>query len=422
MTINHVVILGAGPAGLAAALALARSPAPSPRVTVLELRAHPAPALGGTINLTPLAMRYLDRLGAGARLRPRGIPVRGIDILSLRTGRPLGRMWDGVDALRVLRQELVSALVETAREAGGVELRYGVRVIEIEEWGVADGGEDAGGLVLKLEDGEEIRADMLVGADGIHSVARRLVVEPERKPEYSGKAAAYGFVQVAEPGSVAVTRSDGKPAVEDTTVVSGQFGSIMMTFGEPDRRNLHIGAVMGMREQGESREGWKARGDDRLQVKSDILKRFDNGSVRGLVDVVQELEDWTLYPVYVLPPGGRWSKGRVLLIGDAAHAMPPQGESTGLAIEDGVLLARVLQRHTSRSVSQLCDDFFTLRQKTIDKVYKETLWRWQHAGGEDSGWLWGIVVEWMSMVFLTLMSYRKEDYFASDVDKMQLPE
>lgn len=102
--------------------------------------------------------------------------------------------------------------------------------------------------------------------------------------------------------------------------------------------------------------------------------------------------------------------------------MPPQGESTGLAIEDGVLLARVLQRHTSRSVSQLCDDFVMLRQKTIDKVYKETLWRWQHAGGEDSGWLWGIVVEWMSMVFLTLMSYRKEDYFASDVDRMQLPE
>ena len=84
MPLNHVLILGAGPAGLSAALALAQlsrsqpPPAAPLRVTVLELRPEPT-TLGGTINLTPLGLRYLDRLGVGPRLRPRGLRVRGID-------------------------------------------------------------------------------------------------------------------------------------------------------------------------------------------------------------------------------------------------------------------------------------------------------------------------------------------------------
>ncbi|RKK84826.1 hypothetical protein BFJ68_g10364 [Fusarium oxysporum] len=104
----HIIVMGAGPAGLAAALVLSQitiqgSP---PRITILELRPK-VETLGGTILLTPLALRYLDFLGVGSRSRKLGIPVRGVDVVALRTGRTLGQMFPGTDVLRVMRHHLV---------------------------------------------------------------------------------------------------------------------------------------------------------------------------------------------------------------------------------------------------------------------------------------------------------------------------
>src|SRR3954447_7889974 len=112
----HAIIIGAGPAGLAAALALHQQSTPSSpiRVTVLELRPN-LQTLGGAVNLTPLAMRYLDSLGVGSRLRPLGIKVSYIDIVSSRTGSSLGKLWPDVDAIRVLRHQLVETMIETVR-------------------------------------------------------------------------------------------------------------------------------------------------------------------------------------------------------------------------------------------------------------------------------------------------------------------
>jgi len=174
MTLQHILVLGAGPAGLSAALALSQmsraEPSLSPplRVTVLELRPEPA-TLGGTINLTPLGLRYLDRLGVGPRLRPLGVRVRAIDMISLRTGARLGSLWDGVDALRVRRAALVDALLETCRDAdhaATIEVRFGVRVTAIAETGEPEGD---GRVVLQTADSGTIEGDVLIGADGIVS-------------------------------------------------------------------------------------------------------------------------------------------------------------------------------------------------------------------------------------------------------------
>src|SRR5438105_7336552 len=101
MAIAKIMILGAGPAGVSAALALSKlSTASAPlEIHLFELRPGPQPH-GSSVNLTPLAMRYLDHLGAGTRLRRRSSPVRAVDIVSLRTGRYLGSLWGGVDAIR----------------------------------------------------------------------------------------------------------------------------------------------------------------------------------------------------------------------------------------------------------------------------------------------------------------------------------
>ncbi len=102
--------------------------------------------------------------------------------------------------------------------------------------------------------------------------------------------------------------------------------------------------------------------------------------------------------------------------------MPPQGESTGVAIDDGVLLAHVFHRHATRTVAQLFADYEQLRRKTIDKLYKETNWRWQNAAVHDSGWIWSVLIDWMTVAFLWFMNSKGEDYFAGDVSKLKLPE
>lgn len=318
----HAIVLGAGPAGLATALALhQQSTDASPvRVTVLELRPR-VQTLGGAVNLTPLALRYLDALGVGPRLRRRGVAVGYIEMVAHRTGASLGRLWPDVDALRVLRHDLVAAMVDTARavlpRGGGVQLRYGVKVASIVERGDAAA---EGSVQVRFADGtasgggggeeETIEGDVVLGCDGIHSFVRGSLVDPGRPETYSGRATAYGFVELPEPGQAGIVAADGSPRVNVTTLVSGQLGSLLVTFFEPSRTKLYLAAVIAQPEKPDGREdGKRAAGEDKAVLKADFLRRFRGGGLAGLEDVVERCEDWVSFPVYMLPPGGVWSKG-----------------------------------------------------------------------------------------------------------------
>ncbi|OIW32023.1 FAD/NAD(P)-binding domain-containing protein [Coniochaeta ligniaria NRRL 30616] len=429
MPITQVLILGAGPAGLSTALSISQIPSSPPiRVTILELRPATVTtaSLGGAVNLTPPALRYLDRLGVGAQLRRTGIPVGAVENVSLRTGRLLGALWRGVDGVRVMRSGLVACMRGVVAGREGVEVRYGVRVVEIREEGTGTGEDedgDGGRVRVVLEGGEEVSGDILLGCDGLHSVARRLYVEPERGETYSGKVVAYGFASVEEPGSAGMVRVDGRPAVVDTTMFTGRYGAILLSFFEPKRETVFAAAVMSMKDESgvDGRDGWKTRGADKAYVEGEVRRRYGSSSVAGLAELLERVDGWSLYPVYTLPPGGRWSRGRVLLLGDAAHAMAPMGESIGVAIEDGALIARVLTRHRERSVSKMFADYETLRRPTIDKIYKELTWRWDNAMKEDLGWLWSIFWEWLAVLFLWVMPWTQDEYFARDVATIELP-
>ncbi|KAF5711762.1 salicylate hydroxylase [Fusarium mundagurra] len=374
----HIIIIGAGPAGLAAALALSQTNIQgSPlRITILELRPK-LETLGGTILLTPLALRYLDALGVGSRLRKLGIPVRGVDVVALRTGRTLGQMFPGIDALRVMRHHLVQCMADVvaALPKDRIDLRYGARVT-----GIQQDRDDEGNVHVNVQfdterSQESISGDILLGCDGIHSFVRTTVVDRERKKTYSGRAVAYGYVDSDSTGQIGVTTLDEKPILRDSTLIQGQHGSFLMTHFEPSRQKVYALAIMPMAENQDARDGWKASGEDKVTLKRDIVARFREGSIRGLESMINE-SDWYFYPVYMLLPEGRWSKGRVLLLGDAAHAMPPQGESTGIAIEDGILFAHVLGEGISKGVPYVMEAYEALRRNDIKKLHAETMFRW----------------------------------------------
>lgn len=104
--------------------------------------------------------------------------------------------------------------------------------------------------------------------------------------------------------------------------MSSRRGSLMCSYFEPSRTQQYIGAVMEVTDVG-SREGWKLKDADREAIRRDLLDWFAGGKMPANEAMLQRAGEWTLYPVFALPEGGRWrsERGRVVLVGDAAHAV-----------------------------------------------------------------------------------------------------
>lgn len=96
-----------------------------------------------------------------------------------------------------------------------------------------------------------------------------------------------------------------------------------MSYYEPSQKMIYLAAVMEVERQ-TSRESWKVRGADQQKMKEEIIERFRDARVRCLGQMIQEVRELCFYPIRKLGPSGKWSRGKVMLLGDAAHAV---GES-----------------------------------------------------------------------------------------------
>lgn len=319
MPAQTVIVLGAGIAGLAAALTLTKHN--HLRVQIYELRPGPSP-LGGAINLTPPAMRLLAHLGV--TLAGVGAEVPAIDIFGMRDGRHRARL-DFTDvarfrfaARRVARADLIAALTDALR-AAGVEVQYAKRAARI----VGDGA--AGSPVtVTFADGSVATGDLLLGCDGVHSVARAAYVDPARAPAYTGIAAASGVAPAC--------LLPGAPMPFDATALySGRRGSVLLSRFEPGASaeapaNLYVSAVMETAAPADdegAKAGWRAMGADAERLRRDVVARFGSADIGAEWprEAIRAVEQWSLFPVYKLAAHGKWWRGRCLLLGDAAHAV-----------------------------------------------------------------------------------------------------
>jgi 2-polyprenyl-6-methoxyphenol hydroxylase-like FAD-dependent oxidoreductase len=293
------LIIGAGIAGLTAALALSKT---GIECTIHELRPTPS-TIGGSINLTPNALRLLEYLDVDVEVY--GCRVDSIEIFSLHTGKALGEMPFSKfgPALRILREELLRALLSAVGKMR-IEIIYGRKLVGIRD------EVDQEKVVGIFEDGEEVNADFVLGCDGIHSAVRTQYVEPSRLPVYTGVAIAYSVI-------------DGKDIhvhFQQTSVNSGRFGSLLTSYVDPDRRKIYLGAVMETPEE-DNKQGWKVRGNDSQRTRNEMDRRYRVSAIPCLDKLVEKADNFVFYPVYNLGPGGIWSRGRVLLLGDAAHGV-----------------------------------------------------------------------------------------------------
>ncbi|EAU39520.1 predicted protein [Aspergillus terreus NIH2624] len=409
----HILIIGGGISGLASAIALVQqfaSHTNPPQITVYELRDVPS-TLGGPVNLTPKALRCLDMLGVLAELTQMhaGCEVDAIQIFSLRTGQELatidytgreGTGFGGYKGRRVKRYDLLRALLRVVERLESVTVQYGKKVTRVEE--------DIQGkkVRVRFEDGTSATGDIVLGCDGIHSAVRSEFVEPERVPSYSGIVSAYGFVEAKT-----VLGAQGTPFFKDTALAMSRYGSTLATFCDYDRELIYVVLLMPAEAQ-LSREGWKSMGHDQEMVRTEGLRRTQEAAIPDLVEMIEGVQDWTLYPVYILPPNGRWFTDRVMLLGDAAHAMPPKGESIGHALEDAVKFARVLGHYGIEDPIRSFRAYESAQRKKIEDAYKVSSNGWM--SNHDLGAIRARLFEWFTPVFLWWTRGQQEEDFLAD--------
>lgn len=410
-----IIIVGAGLAGLASAIALTKCLDQAPEITIVELRSQPS-SIGGAIGLTPNALRVLHFLGVLDVIRKRklGYDVDFIELFNTYNGSKLGQIHftdsngkgigdPPLKELRIMRADLLQALTETATNLQNCQLHYGKPAKEIKE------SDDD--VVLTCEDGSEYKADLLLGCDGVHSFVRTSFIEPDRKQTYTGIAAVFGFTDI----------KDGQttPWVH-TGLCQSQRGTCMGSYFEPTKSKSFLAAIMEI-EDVKSREGWKAMGSDQEKIKKSVLERHSTGVLSSqLHSLIEHSRDWGLYPVYSLGPGGKWCSKRTLLIGDAAHAMPPQGESAGIAFEDSVLFARTLalSQQKSQSLQAAFAAYEKLRRPSVNKSYQESSFGWDTQ--KDCNWFTFQMRGWLTWIFLWWTANARRARYEEDISTMDL--
>ncbi|KAF2474887.1 FAD/NAD(P)-binding domain-containing protein [Lindgomyces ingoldianus] len=419
-----VIILGGGIAGLTTALSLTKySPSqfPLPQITIYEIRPEPA-TIGGAVNLTPNALRLLNHLGALQEIRARnyGKECLAVEVFDLYTGARLaessfrGPVGRGLGeppftALRITRGEALKGVLAAIEKHDNIKLVCGKKTVDIQE--------DINGVEIKFAGGGKVSADILVGCDGIHSVARLTHVEPERKSVYSGICNAFGFAKRRK------TESGGfeETHFETTGMNFGRRGILLTSFHNEDKDSVYVGALMQVPEIA-SRDGWKAAGKDAENTRRDMLERYSPAALDLIPHLIADAEDLFLWPVFTLSAGGKWATDRVMLIGDSAHAMPPQGESTGIVFEDGVLFARCvgrwMEKNNGAPVKEAFNAYESLRRERIDIAYNES----QNVVKtvQDVGWLGHKIKMNIIPWYLWWTRSYREKHFIEDVTTCEL--
>jgi salicylate hydroxylase len=315
-TALDVVIVGGGIGGLFAANALVKR---GMRVALYEQ----APAIGEVgagVFVTPNSMRQLERVGLGPAVARRGARVGGESRYFRADGTPIAPVqvtdsagWNATFGMH--RADLVDILAGALPE--GV-VHTGHRAIGFEQDGEAARVTFANGAVAT--------GDVVIAADGIHSELRHYVVPPSR-PVFSGSVAYRGLVLHA--------------AIAPWPTAAWQMwlGKAKHFLSFPVRTGELVNYVGFVPADAEMKESWSAPGDPA------VLRREFAGwdpRIERLLSQVQTTFRWALYDREPLPS---WTRGRLTLLGDAAHPMLPHlGQGANQAIEDGMALATILER------------------------------------------------------------------------------
>ena len=316
---RKALIIGGGIAGPVAALALRRAGIES---VIYEARPEPADGVGGMLVIAPNGLAALGLLGADRAVRSLGQPIRTM-IMADGRGKQIGEFpaLKGLEPNWAISRSELSRFLHDQAHAEGIRFEYGRQLIGVEE-GPAEIG-------ARFADGGTSGADVLIGTDGIHSTVRTLIDPHAPAPQH---------VSLLNFGAVADVAVQARP------------DAMYFVFGER--------AFFGYWLQADGRTAWFSnlphptrmtsaeartiRADDWLRTLREAYS--SDLPARMLLEHTSAKELLALGSMEIMPGLPHWHRGRMVLVGDSAHApSSSSGQGASLAIESAIQLARCLR-------------------------------------------------------------------------------
>ena len=306
----QITVIGAGIGGLAVSRALALRGA---RVRILE-QADAIREVGAGLQISPNGARVFDALGLGPQLRGVGLQARAVQLVDYKgaavTRLDLSRLTNQ-DYYFAHRADLIDLLAEGARGAGvEIVLNAPVEALHLDDT-----------PMLRLGDGSETRPDLVIGADGLHSVARQAVCG-SLAPFFTGQTAWRAIVpNVSGRAPEARVHMGPKRHVVSYPLRGGEV--------------LNIVAV-------QERDTWVEESWSQQDSPETLRAAFADfcPEVQEMLSAVEKVHLWGLFRHPVAPD---WHRGGAVLLGDAAHPMLPfLAQGASMALEDAWVLADAL--------------------------------------------------------------------------------
>jgi salicylate hydroxylase len=328
-----ILIVGGGIGGIAAALALARS---GRSVRVFE-QARQIKEIGAGIQLGPNAFQVLEALGVAEAVTRMAAFPEALVVMDSLSGEELTCIPVGADFRTrfarpyglIHRADLHSVLLDACRASGLVELNAACKVAEFHDLGDR--------VRMQTADGELHEGAALIGADGLWSMVRSYVVG-DGAPRVAGHIAYRAVISTAE-----------VPAPNQRNAMTIWVGPKTHLVHYPLRRG-ELFNLVAVFHSDRYAEGWDTYGDP-----DELHERFQGvrPEVQGMLAKIQS---WRMWVLCDREPIKDWSKGRVTLLGDAAHAMLQYlAQGAVMAMEDALCLARKLAARPDDCASAFLD-------------------------------------------------------------------
>ncbi|WP_183573044.1 FAD-dependent oxidoreductase [Mucilaginibacter sp. X5P1] len=348
---EKVIIAGGGMAGLTLALFLKKAGIP---VAVYE--AYPEFKNSGlSFTIAPNGMQVLAELGLSTAIIKSGNIISAFEfknagggrIARIRTGH--GEQY-GQPSVMISRYTLHKALYGAAL-AQGIAVNYGKKLIAINERGEM--------VTALFEDGTQVNGALLIGADGIHSATRQLIFPDAPKPAYVGFYGTGGILDIKD------INNDETLNKGDLTLVYGNAGFFGYGFDKPDEilwwSSLEV-------PENEVKSFVTNNTDD--QIRNRLLDLFADYH-HPVKELVAKTKQFAQTISYQIAPLDGWHKGRVILIGDAGHALSTtSGQGASMAFEDAMFLAKLFKDNGIANYQQIFKLFEAERMPRLKKFFE----------------------------------------------------